>query len=96
MDTWFRDRYQISSCCRDVSSSSNELHSSSVVSSVVNERGIKVFDGVVGSATKEHFGVFDPVFKVEFGDLFIDFLVDVRAWNSAFDCSVAILTFLRK
>ena len=76
------------------------MHSSSVVGSVVNERGVKVFDGVVGSATKKHFGVLrgivDPVFKVEFGDLFIDFLVGVRVWNSAFDYSVAILTCLRK
>ena len=60
-----------------------------MVGSVVNERGVKVFDGVVGSATKKHFGVLrgivDPVFKVELGDLFIDFLVDVRVWNSAFD-----------
>ena len=41
----------------EMSSSSNELHSSSVVGSVVNERGVKVFDDVVGSVTKEHFGV---------------------------------------
>ena len=76
------------------------MHSSSVVGSAVDDRGVKVFDGVVGSATKKHFGVLrgivDPVFKVEFGDLFIDFLVEVRVWNSAFDYSVAILNGLRK
>ena len=76
------------------------MHSSSVVGSAVDERGVKVFDGVVGSAIKKHFGVLrgivDPVFKVEFGDLFIDFLIDVRVWNSAFDYSVEILTCLRK
>ena len=37
--------------------SSKEVHSSSVVGSVVNERGVKVSVGVVGSATKKHFGV---------------------------------------
>ena len=72
------------------------MHSSSSVGSVVNERGVKVLDGVVGSATTKHFGVLrslvDPVFKVEFGDLFIDFLVDVRVCNWAFAYSVAILT----
>ena len=37
--------------------SRDEVQSSSVVDSVVNERGVKVSVGVVGPATKKHFGV---------------------------------------
>ena len=37
--------------------SSDEVHSSSVVGSVVSKRGVKVSDGVVGSAAKKHFGM---------------------------------------
>ena len=65
----------------------------SVVGPVVDERCVKVFDGVVGSATKKHFdvlrGIVDPVFKVQFGDLFFNFPLDVRVWNRAFEDRVA-------
>ena len=57
------------------------------------ERCVKVSDGVVGPAANKHFGVLrgvvDPVFNVEFGDLFVDFLLNVRVWNWAFDYRVA-------
>ena len=61
---------------------SDEVYSNSVVGSAVDERGVEVFNDVVGSVTKKHSGVLwdivDPVFKVEFGDLFIDFPPDVE------------------
>ena len=73
--------------------SRDEVQSSSVVDSVVNERGVKVSDGVVGPAAKKHFGVLrgvvDPVFNVKFGDPSVDFLLNVSVWNWAFDYRVA-------
>ena len=63
--------------------SSDEVYSSSVVGSAVDERGVEVFNHEVWSVTKKHFDVLwgivdrDPVFKVEFGDLFINFILDV-------------------
>ena len=57
--------------------SSDEVYSSSVVGSAFDERGVEVFDHIVGSVTKKNLGVLwgiivDPVFKVEFGDLFVN------------------------
>ena len=56
--------------------------SRSVVNSVVYERGIKTFDDIFWSATKKHLSVFSgiiyPVFKIEFGNLFVNILFDVR------------------
>ena len=50
--------------------SSDEVYGSSVVVSASDERGVEVLDDVVGFFAKEHLGVlwgiFDPVFKVEF------------------------------
>ena len=67
--------------------SSDEEYSSSVVGSVVDERGVEVFDHIVGSV--KHLGVLwgivDPVFKVKFGDLFVNFLFDVGIWDWAFE-----------
>ena len=83
--------------------SSDEVYSSSVVGSVVDERGVEVFDHIVGSVTKKHLGVLwgivDPVFKVEFGDLFVNFLLDVGVWDWAFEnrvtsCALVSLTHL--
>ena len=72
--------------------SSDEVYSSSVVGSTVDERGVEVFDHIVGSVTKKHLGVLwgivDPVFKVEFGDLFVNFLLDVGVWDWAFESRV--------
>ena len=57
--------------------SSDEVYGSSVVVSASDERGVEVLDDVLGFFAKEHLGVlwgiFDPVFKVEFWDLFVDF-----------------------
>ena len=36
---------------------SDEVYRSSVVGSVIDERGIKVFDEIVRSVTKKHLGV---------------------------------------
>ena len=73
--------------------SSDEVYSSSVVGSVVDERGVQVFDHIVGSISKKHFGVLwgivDPVFKVEFGDLFVNFILDVEVWDREFENTVA-------
>ena len=58
-------------------------------SSVVYERGIKVFDDIVRSVTKKYLGVLwgilNSIFRVEFGDLFVNFPLDVRVWNWAFE-----------
>ena len=61
---------------------SDDVYCSSVVASVVDERGIKFFgSGIFGSVTKKHVGVlvgiFDRIFKVEFGDLLSNYLVEV-------------------
>ena len=48
----------------EMSSSSNELHSSSVVSSIVNERGIKVLMVLLGLLPRSILVFCDPVFKV--------------------------------
>ena len=73
--------------------SSDEVYSSSVVGSTVDERGVEVFYNIIGSATKKHlsvlWGIGDPVFKVEFGDLFVDFILDVGVWDRAFENRVA-------
>ena len=65
--------------------SSDEVYSSSVVGSIVDERGVEVFDDIVGSVTKKHLGVLwgivDPVFKVDFEDLFVNFIFDVGVWD---------------
>ena len=65
--------------------SSDEVYSSSVVGSVVDERGVEVFDHIVGSVTKKHLGVLwgivYPVFMVDFGDLFINFPLDTLIWS---------------
>ena len=69
--------------------SSDEVYSSSIVGSAVGERGVEVFDHIVGSVTKKHLGVLwgivDPVFKVEFGDLFFNVLRAVGVWDWAFE-----------
>ena len=56
--------------------------SSDVVGSAVDERG---FYHIGGSVTKKHLGVLwgivDPVFKVEFGHLFVNFTLDVGVWD---------------
>ena len=52
--------------------SGDEVYGSSVVGSAVDERGVEVFDHIVGSVTKKH--VVDPVFKVEFGSTFSSIL----------------------
>ena len=52
--------------------SSDEMYSSSVVGSVVDEKGVEVFDHIAGSVTKKHLGVLwgivHSVLEVEFGD----------------------------
>ena len=75
--------------------SSDEVYSSFVVGSAVDERarGVEVFDHIFGSVTKKHLGVMwgivDPVFKVEFGDLPVNFILDVGVWDWAFESRVA-------
>ena len=52
-------------------------------------RGTTFFDAIVGCATEKHLGVqwdiVNPVYKVEFSDLFVNVLLDVRVWNRAFE-----------
>ena len=77
--------------------SSDEVYSSSVVGSAVDERGVEVFDHVIGSVTKQHLGVLwgivDPVFNAEFGDLFVNFILDVGVWDSLVCCQLCQLKF---
>ena len=66
--------------------SSDEVYSSSVVGFATAERGAEVFDDIIRSITKKQLGVLwgsvDPVFEVEFGDLFVNFPSDVGEWDS--------------
>ena len=68
------------------------MYSSFVVGSAVDERGVEVFDDIFWSATKKHLGVLsgivDPVFKVEFGDLFVNFLLYVGVLDWVFESRV--------
>ena len=80
-------------CVHSGAVSSDEVYSSFVLASTVNERGVEAFYYIIGSVTKKHLGVLwgigDPVFKVEFGDLFVDFILDVGVWDRAFENRVA-------
>ena len=73
--------------------SSDEVYSSSIVGSAVGERGVEVFDHIVGSVTKNHLNLLwstiDSVFKVEFEDLFVNFILDVGVWDWTFENGVA-------